>query len=205
MTTITLCVPSIERYRFCGQQSAVYFFLANVSGGAADRLQRQEVGRFAQMCEIKRSSVLLCVLFVTSFANQSSFGEGARRSREVHKVYIGSFGLNPGAIYLRNKLLLRLTKSETIVVVENPAEADAVLRGSAAMRLLGYYNSNPRIRYRNSTSVAVYDAKMTVELEDRQGRSLWSGNLKPCFWGSQYVSDNVVNQASHHVIEVLRQ
>ena len=120
-------------------------------------------------------------------------------------MYIGSFGLNPGAIYLRNKLLLRLTKSETIVVVENPAEADAVLRGSAAMRLLGYYNSNPRIRYRNSTSVAVYDAKMTVELEDRQGRSLWSGNLKPCFWGSQYVSDNVVNQASHHVIEVLRQ
>lgn len=156
------------------------------------------------MREIKRSFVVLCVLFVTSFANQPSFGERARRSIEVHKVYIGSFGSNPGAIYLRDKLLRRLAKSETIVVVENPADADAFLRGSAAMRLLGYYNSNPRIRYRNRASVAVYDAKMTVELEDRQGRPLWSGNLKPRFWGSQFVSDNVVNQASHHVIEVLR-
>lgn len=156
------------------------------------------------MCGIKRSFVVLCILFVTPFCNQSSFGECARRPREVPKVYIGSFGSNPGAIYLRNKLLLRLTKLKTIVVVENPAEADAVLSGSAAMRLLGYYNSNPRIMYRNSTSVAVYDAKMTVELEDRQGHSLWSGNLKPRFWGSQYVSDNVVNQVSHHIIEVLR-
>lgn len=71
------------------------------------------------------------------------------------------------------------------------------------MRLVGYYNSNPRVRYRNSASVRVYDAKMTVELEDKQGRILWSGTLKPRFWGSQYVSDNVVNQAARHVADVL--
>lgn len=34
---------------------------------------------------------------------------------------------------------------------------------------------------RDGPSVPVYDAKMTAELEDRQGRSLWSGKLQPRF------------------------
>ena len=195
---------SIERYRFSSSKQS-YTSLLQMCLAARQSVPAPGSGRFAEMYEIKRSFILLFVLFVASFANRPSFGESAYRSREVHRLYIGSFGSTPDAVYLRNKLLLRLTKSRTIVVVGSPADADAVLSGSATMRLLGYYNSNPRIRYRNSASVAVYDARMTVELEDRQGRPLWSGNLKPRFWGSQYVSDNVVNQVSRHVIEVLRQ
>lgn len=93
----------------------------------------------------------------------------------------------------------------TILIVENPDAADVLLNGAAAMRLVGYYNSNPRVRYRTSTSVRVYDAKMTVELEDRRGLMLWSGTLKPRFWGSQYVSDNVVNQTARQVADVLHE
>ncbi len=156
------------------------------------------------MYGIKWFFVILAVLFVITSSSRTSFAENPREAREVHRVYVGSFGSNPDAIYLRNKLLLRLAKSETIVVVEDFADADAVLNGSAVMWLLGYYNSNPRIHYRNSTSVAVYDARMMVELQDRRGRRLWSGNLKPRFWGSQYISDNVVNQAARHVSEILR-
>ncbi len=49
---------------------------------------------------------------------------------------------------------------------------------------------------RDGPSVPVYDAKMTAELEDRQGRGLWSGKLQPRFWGSRYVSGSIVNQAA---------
>jgi hypothetical protein len=45
---------------------------------------------------------------------------------------------------------------------------------------------------------------MVLKLEDSSGHTLWSGRLKPRFWGSQYVSDNVVNQAAHHVVQVLQ-
>lgn len=103
-----------------------------------------------------------------------------------------------------NQVLSKLAQSPKILIVHDSATADAVLKGVAAMRLVGYYNSNPRIRYRNSTTVPVYDAKMTAELEDKRGRNLWSGNLKPRFWGSQYVADNVVNQATRHIVTVLR-
>ncbi len=57
---------------------------------------------------------------------------------------------------------------------------------------------------KHRTSVPVYDAKRTAELDDKQGRSLWSGNLKPRFGGSQYASDGVVNQAARHIVAVPR-
>ncbi len=152
---------------------------------------------------MKRFCVVLC-LFLTTLVT-GTLGQGSDCAAGVERVYVGSFGSNQGAAYLRNRLLSKLAKARRILIVDDPATAVAVLKGTAAMWLVGYYNSNPRIRYRNSTSVPVYDAKMTAELDDKQGRSLWSGNLKPRFWGSQHVSDNVVNQAARHVEATLRE
>ena len=156
------------------------------------------------MYAISRLFVASCLGFVILCCVETIPGQSSHHPVEVHKIYVGTFGSDPGAVYLRNRLLKRLARSGTTVIVSSPTNADAVLTGSAALRLLGYWNSNPRVRYRNSSSVAVYDANMTVQLEDGRGRLLWSGNLKPRFWGSQYVSDNVVNQAVRHVIDALR-
>jgi hypothetical protein len=151
----------------------------------------------------KRFCVVLCLVLTALISR--TFGQSAHSAAGVERVYVGSFGSNPGTAYLLTKLLLKLAKARTILIVDEPVNADAVLKGTAAMWLVGYYSSNPRIRYRNSASVPVYDVKMTVELEDKQGRRLWSGKLKPRFWGSQYVSDNVVNQAAQHVEATLRE
>jgi hypothetical protein len=153
---------------------------------------------------IKQLLTVLCLFLTTLPFSGNLLGKNSPPTPKVHRIYVGSFGSSSDADYLRGKLLLRLAKARTILIVDDPATADFVLNGTAAWRLVGYYNSNPRIRYRNSASVRVYDAKMTVELEDKHGRILWSGTLKPRFWGSQYVSDNVVNQAARHVADVLR-
>ena len=155
------------------------------------------------MSGMKRFCVVLCLVLTTLVTG--TLGQSSHRAAGVERVYVGSFGSNPGAAYLRDKLLSNLAKEPTILIVHDPATADAVLKGTAAMWLVGYYNSNPRIRYRNSTIIPVYDAKMTAELEDKRGGSLWSGNLKPRFWGSQYVSENVVNRATRHIVTVLRE
>jgi hypothetical protein len=132
-------------------------------------------------------------------------GHGPNRAQGVHRIYVEALGTDPEAVYLRRKLLSKLAKSHKLMVVDDPTIADLVLRGTAQMRPTGYYNSNPRVRYRNSASVPVYDAKMSVVIANGQGRCLWSGTIKSRFWGSQYVSDNVVNQAARHVVDVLRQ
>jgi len=147
---------------------------------------------------------ILWVFWAVLSFGEAACGQSVHRSAGVPRLYVSSFGQNPDAVYLRNKLLLRLARESRILFVDDPVTADVVLNGTAAMWLVGYFNSNPRIRYRTSAEVPVYDARMMVDLEDKQGRSLWSGKLKPRFWGSQYVSDNVVNQAARHVSEALR-
>lgn len=153
---------------------------------------------------VKPFFVLLFIFPTILPAREAAVRNSSSRAVEVRKIYVGSFGASLDAVYLRHKLVLRLARSRRLIVVDDPATADAILSGTAQLRLVGYYNSNSRIRYRNSASVPVYDARMMVRLEDRGGHSLWSGNLKPRFWGSQYVSDNVVNQTARHVAEVLR-
>jgi len=186
------------------RKSALYFIVECVSRSNARRTEANACRRAGLGCVIekKRFCVVFCLVLTTLVT--SILGESSHCAAGVERVYIGSFGSNPGAAYLRTKLFSKLAKSPKILIVHDPATADAVLKGVAAMWLVGYYNSNPRIRYRNSTSVPVYDAKLTAVLDDKQGRSLWSGNLKPHFWDSQYVSDNVVNQAARHIVAVLR-
>ena len=129
------------------------------------------------------------------------FGNVPNSSQTVN-VFLGSFGPTGNAIYLREKLIQRLQKSHQIAVVSNPHRADLLVVSSAVMRSVGYYYSNPRLRYRTSPSVPVYDAWMELELNDSRGWALWWGKFKPRFWGSQYVSDNLVNQAGQQVVRV---
>lgn len=129
--------------------------------------------------------------------------QNSNEARPIHKVYVDLFGTGPGADYLRGKLISKLSRLKAIVIVDNQAVADLVVRGTAEMWLTGYYNPNPRIRYRNNSSVPVYDAKMSLEFETRLGRCEWSGEVKPRFWGSQYVSDNVVSQAAQRISRFL--
>lgn len=133
-----------------------------------------------------------------------ALGQSLPRTPGAPRLYVSSFGQSPDAVCLRNKLLRRLAEKGRIRIVDDPAAANVLLTGTAAMWLTSYYNQNPRIRYHTTADVPVYDAKMTVELADRQGRCLWSGKLKPRFWGSQYVSNNIVNQAARHVSDILR-
>ena len=153
---------------------------------------------------IKPLFVLLCLLPAFLPASGAAVRNRSNRWAKNNKIYVGSFGASPDSICLQRKLVLKLERSGRFFVVDDPDAADVVLSGTAQMHLVGYYNSNPRVRYRNSASVAVYDAKMELRLDDRSGHRVWIGYLKPRFWGSQYVSDNVVNQAARHVTDALR-
>lgn len=130
--------------------------------------------------------------------------QNSNEALPIHKVCVSLFGTGPGADYLRGKLISKLSRIKTIIVVDKPSAADLIVRGAAAMWLTGYYNPNPRVRYRNSSSVPVYNAKMTLEFDNELGRCLWSGKVKPRFWGSQYVSDNVVNQVAQRISRFLQ-
>ena len=138
-------------------------------------------------------SFLLLILIAQSVEGKNCKPWPAR------KVYVGSFGRDPGAAYMRGRLLAKLARSGEVVLVEDPSIADLTVRGHAKLWVAGHWHSNPRAQDRGTP---VYDARMTIEIDDARGRALWSGTLKPRFWGSQYVSDNVANQAAEYIIRI---
>lgn len=153
------------------------------------------------------NKIRLVVLCLSLTAMQCGWAVGERHpplAAPMHKVYVGSLGTSSDAEYLRQKMSRRLVKSRKVVVVDDPADADAVLSGKASIWFRGYSCGNRRPSYLNRNCFPAYDAKMMLKLEDSRGQTLWLGKLKPRFWGSQYISDNVVNQAAKHIVEVLQ-
>jgi hypothetical protein len=143
--------------------------------------------------------------FTILLSGKPAFGQRAKSTASVHKVYVGSFGAEVGAEYLQKRLSLRLGRTHNIVVVDDPSAADFVLNGSAASWFRGYYCSNLRPSYLNHNCSKSYGAKMEMVLEDSSGRILWSGTLSPRFWGSDNPFENVVKQAAMRVYDSLHQ
>jgi hypothetical protein len=117
----------------------------------------------------------------------------------IRKVYVEPFQSDPSAAFIRGKLIQKLSRHQGFILVNHVEDSDAILQGSAAFWITGYYNPSPRIRYRTSRDVPVYAATLSLTLKDRQRNILWSASFRPRFWGSQYVSDNVTNQAACHL------
>src|SRR5262245_16836283 len=74
------------------------------------------------MTTMARTFVLLAVAAIALV--------GQVRLKDVHKIHVGSLGNYDGAEIIRDKIVAKLAKSGQVTLVEDPAEADAVLTGS---------------------------------------------------------------------------
>lgn len=104
----------------------------------------------------------LMLILVAQIAEGKNCTSGPAR-----KVYVGSFGQDSGAVYMRGGLLANLARCREIVLVQDPSVADLRVRGHATLWVAGHWHSNPRVQ---DHSTPVYDARGTM---------LWSGRLKP--------------------------
>jgi hypothetical protein len=154
---------------------------------------------------MNKTGLAIFLLGSTLLSGKSAFGQKVKSTPSVHNVYVGSFGADLDAEYLRKRLRLRLGRAHNIVVVDDPSAADFALDGSASSWFRGYYCSNLRPGYLNRNCSKSYGAKMEMVLKDRNGRILWSSRLSPGFWGSDNPFENVVNQAAKRVCDSLHQ
>lgn len=148
--------------------------------------------------------VIVCLMMAAIYLDQAAVGQRSRRTVPVHKLYVDSLGENPTTEFLRRELCLKLSQSKRILLVDDRDAADIVLTGRAAWRSRGRLCSNLRPSYLNRNCLEAFDVDMTLHLVDQNGRSLWSGELKPRFWGSDNPFNNVVNQAANRVLKLMR-
>lgn len=82
-------------------------------------------------------SMILAGLFLAApaFAQESRMGQDKTRLAGIKKLYIGSLGNAEYSDLVREKIRVRLMKSDRFSVVEKPEDADAILTGVAGIEI----------------------------------------------------------------------
>src|SRR5271154_1379528 len=84
----------------------------------------------------------MCLLF--SVAGSAAYAQTAESLSNVKKVYIDSFGHDDAANTLRERMIKQLRKTGRLEIVNTPNAADALIKGSDSIWVVGYVSTNPR-------------------------------------------------------------
>ena len=97
----------------------------------------------------------------------------------VKSVYVQPFTTATQSTKLYKDLTAELRRITAVTLVENPANADAVLDGGGEIWVQGYRSLNPRSGRLPSDGTPIYDGYLAVELKDAKGQTFWSDLVTP--------------------------
>lgn len=120
---------------------------------------------------VARMAALLVV-----FAALHAYAEQSPRP-PIKTLCVEAFQGKLGAADLRAKVVDRLKALGKFQLVDNPSSADAVLHGAGELWVKGYLSVSPH----NSSSVhePVYGGYLSLQLDNRNGETLWSYLITP--------------------------
>lgn len=107
-------------------------------------------------------------------------------------------GKNSKAV--RDRILQKLKDSSSVQVVEEAAQADAVLHGKAAIWETGSVYMSPRSR---SIQQVSYNGYASMELSGKDGQVLWSYLVTPRKPGWKSIPDDLADQLTHQFLKAL--
>lgn len=125
----------------------------------------------------------------------------AEKLSQVKKLYVGSLGQSRRADELRARLIHHLEHEHEIHIVDNPANADALLKGSGQIWTTGEVSLSP---HSNSANEAVLEGYLSIEIVGKSDQTLWSYLATPSKfpWGG--IADNLARQAASRLGEDIR-
>src|SRR5215469_6559600 len=127
-----------------------------------------------------------------------SYAQAVQQLSQVKTVYVEKLaGLN-NTTELRESLIKRLEKSGPFKVAEDPAHADAVMKGEGGLWIRGYNAINYRSPATNRTPV--YGGYLSVQLVTREGEPLWSYLVTPSNLGWRTVIDDMTSKLVRELV-----
>ena len=142
--------------------------------------------------------LLLTIAAVPSIA----LPQTAASLKEVQKVYVGSLGKNSSSGRLKKDLISELRRSDRLKVVSSPQDADAVITGAGELWVRGFYSLNPRSGIMPQNGTAVFGGSLSIELNGRDGDTLWSYLATPRT-GSTDIGRDLCRQLVRQLTEAL--
>lgn len=142
-------------------------------------------------------STAASLLFVIWFSLASGLTQTADTPSHVKKLYVGSLGEDDTAASVRTNLIRRLRKHHAFQIVANPAQADALLDGTARIWTVSYASLDARSR---KALNPVVEGFLSVELIGKNHQALWSYLVTPRKfpWGG--IANDLASQAADRLV-----
>jgi len=126
------------------------------------------------------------------------FGSGDGRAQtakslgQVKKLYVESFGEDDASNKARDRVIAQLGKNRKLEMVTAPSAADAVLKGSAKIWVVGYFSTDARVP--SNARQAILHGYLSVEILGKESEPLWSYLVTPRKYRSGAISEDLADQ-----------
>jgi phosphate transport system substrate-binding protein len=142
--------------------------------------------------------VALCAGAIVILTSANAAAQSAEQLSDVKKVAVDWQEGGRGSASVRERVAEKLKASGKFQIVQNAAQADAVLHGSATIWTSGYISTSPRSK---GAEEATYRGYASAELSGKSGKTLWSYLVTPRKPGWKSISDDLGDQLASSLVE----
>src|SRR5277367_1104250 len=140
-------------------------------------MRRQHIDGFSASRKLR--TYIAVILFILTCLTTSirAHAQSAESLSGVKKVFLESFGQGESASKLRERFIKQLRKSGKLEMVASATEADAVIKGTENIWVVGYYSTDYHAA--SATRQPIIHGFLSVELQGKGNQPLWSYLVTP--------------------------
>jgi hypothetical protein len=146
------------------------------------------------------AAILVSVLFVVLIRESPFIAQTAETLAHVKRVAVEWSGSDRRSAATRDRVLQRLKSANALELVENSAQADAILHGNTTIWLSSYISMSPRSK---AAEQALYRGFASAEMTGKDGRTLWSYLATPRSSGWKSITDDLGDQLAEALLSAL--
>ena len=164
-------------------------------------MRRQHIDGFNASRKLR--TYIAVTLFILTCLTTSirAHAQSAESLSGVKKVFLESFGQGESASKLRERFIKQLQKSGKLEVVATAAEADAVMKGTENVWVVGYYSTDYHAA--SATRQPIIHGFLSVELQGKANQPLWSYLVTPRKFRTGSISQDLADQMAVKLLAAL--
>ena len=164
-------------------------------------MTRPQTPSFRTARKTIQHSISLLILILLALAASGVRAQSAESLSSVKNIYIDSFGQQDSASKLRERLIKQLHKSGKVQVVATPAEADALVKGTENIWVVGYYSTDARSP--SATRQPILHGFLSVDVEGKDHQPLWSYLVTPRKFRTGSLAQDLADQLAVKLLAAL--
>jgi phosphate transport system substrate-binding protein len=109
-----------------------------------------------------------CAMFGSALARQEV------PANQIRRIYVEPFATQARSEKFREDVIAELRNVKSVSLAANATTADAILGGGGDIWIKGYRSHNPQLGKGPPNGSPIYTGFFSIELRDKNGRTLWS-------------------------------